>query len=143
MKTEITKDRLSEFFYPTKNFNRKYLDNAIVDYAEIEINPEGIEKLENNLERKRSGTPDENEKWWQELTNPESDYYEHIIAYVHFDAGTDKFNKLFLEVYTAHGCDTELNVDKLINEEEKQYIIDAALESLHKWRGTDKIMNGY
>lgn len=141
MKTEITKDKLSEFFYPTQNFNRKYLDNAIVDYAEIEINPDGIEKLENNLER--NGTPDENEKWWQELTNPESDYYEHIIAYVHFDAGTDKFNKLFLEVYTSYGCDTELNVDKLINEEEKQYIIDAALESMHKWRGTDKIMNGY
>lgn len=141
MKTEITKDKLSEFFYPTQNFHRIHLDNAIVDYAEIEVNPDGIEKLENNLER--NGTPDENGRWWQELINPESDYYEHIIAYVHFDAGTDNFNKLFFEVYTAHGCDAELNVDKLINKEEKKYIIDAALESLHKWRGTDKIINGY
>ena len=57
METEITKDKLCEFFYPTQNFNRKYLDNAIVDYAEIEINPEGIGKLENNLER--NGMPDE------------------------------------------------------------------------------------
>lgn len=142
MKTEITKDRLSEFFYPTQNFNRKYLDNAIVDYAEIEINPDGIEKLEINLERQME-IPDENAKWWKELTDPESDYYEHIIAYVHFDAGTDNFNKLFLEVYTAYGCDSELNADKLINKEERKYIIEAALESLHKWRGTDKITNGY
>ena len=36
----------------------------------------------------------------------------------------------------------ELEVDKLVNEEEKQNIIEAALESLHKWRGTDKILNG-
>lgn len=141
MKTEITKDRLSEFFYPTQNFRRTHLDNAIVDYAEIEINPNGIEKLENNLER-QDGSLDNNEKWWKELTDPESDKYEHIIAYVHFDAGTDNFNKLFLEVYTAHGCDEELNVDKLINEEEKQYIVNAALESLHKWRDTNKIMEG-
>ena len=142
MKTEITKDRLSEFFYPTQNFCRRCLDNVIVDYAEIEINPDGIKKLENNLERQME-TPDENEKWWKELTDPESDKYEHIIAYVHFDSGTDNFNKMFLEVYTAYSCDTELNVDNLTNEEEKRYIIDAALESLHRWRGTDKIMNGY
>ena len=41
------------------------MDNVIVDYAEIEINPDGIKKLENNLERQME-TPDENEKWWKE-----------------------------------------------------------------------------
>ena len=63
------------------------------------------------------------------------------IAYVHFDAGTDNFNKLFIEVFTSYD-DVELDVDKLVNEEEKQNIIESALESLHKWRGTDKILNG-
>ena len=138
MKTEITKDRLSEYFYPTQNLQRTALDNALVDYAEIEINPSRIKKLEDNLERCTEKS-DKSTEWQREIANPESDSYEHIIAYVHFDVGTDKFNKLFLEVHTAYGNDP-LDVDKLINEKEKQNIIDAALESLHKWRGTDKIM---
>ena len=64
-----------------------------------------------------------------------------IDVYVHFDARTDNFNKLFIEVFTSYD-DVELDVDKLVNDEEKQNIIEAALESLHKWRGTDKIING-
>ena len=39
MNTEITKERLTEWFYPTENF-RRYTDNVLVDYAEIEINPD-------------------------------------------------------------------------------------------------------
>lgn len=132
MKTEITRERLSEFFYPTANFER-YTDNAIVDYAEIEIDPNGITKLERNLDRCGS-SDDWDEDEWAELNNPEDDAYEHIIAYVHFDAGTDNFNKLFIEVNTAYDSE-ELDVKKLVNEEEKSFIIEAALESLHKHRG--------
>ena len=49
MKTEVTKDRLKENFYPSKNFYREGLDGAIVDYAEIEIDPKGIKKLEDKV----------------------------------------------------------------------------------------------
>ena len=141
MKTEITKDRLSEYFYPTQNFQRTALDNVIVDYAEIEIDTKGIKKLEDNLERCTEKSYESTE-WQREITNPESDSYEHIIAYVHFDAGTDNFNKLFIEVHTAYNND-QLDVDKLINKKEKQNIIDTALESIHKWRDTDKVINSY
>lgn len=140
MSTEIIKERLTEWFYPTEKFVR-YTDNAVVDYAEIEINPDGIKKLEDNLDRYVGNPRDFSEKDWENLHNPNEDIYEHIIAYVHFYAGTDIFNKLFIEVFTSYD-DVELDVDKLINEEEKQNIIEAALESLHKWRGTDKIING-
>ena len=132
MRTEITRERLSEYFYPTANFER-YTDDAIVDYAEIEIDPNGIKKLECNLERCGS-SDDWDEDEWAELNDSSNDAYEHIIAYVHFDAGTDNFNKLFIEVMTTYDS-VELDVKKLINEEEKSFIIKAALESLHKWRG--------
>lgn len=45
MQTEITRDRLREYFIPSQNFRRCYLDGKLVDYAEIEVNPEGIKKL--------------------------------------------------------------------------------------------------
>ena len=129
MKTEITKEKLSEYFHPTKNFER-YTDNVVVDYAEIEINPAGILKLEQNLDRcgSKDGWTD---KEWEEINNPYDDAYEHIVAYVHFETGTDNFNKLFIEVITAHDS-VPLDVELLVNDEEKQNIIDAALSSLHK-----------
>lgn len=137
MQTEITKEILSEYFYPTAGFQRS-TDKAVVDYAEIEIKPDGIRKLERNLDR--CGNPDEwTAEEWSAITNPDDDAYERIIAYVHFDAGTDNFNQLFIEVVTTYGCEA-LEVSKLVNEEEKQYLIDAALDSLHKWRGTANIL---
>ena len=139
--TEITRERLKEWFYPTANFTR-CTDKAVVDYAEIEINPNGIKKLENNLNRCVGDPRDFSEKDWENLHNPNEDIYEHIIAYVHFDAGTDNFNKLFIEVFTSYD-DVELEADKLINEEEKQNIIEAALESLHKHRGTLNMKCGW
>lgn len=139
MKTEITRKNLCEYFYPTKNFERP-TDGVVVDYAEIEINPTGIEKLEQNLDR-CGNECDFYENDWKALHDPSSDIFEHIIAYVHFDAGTDSFNKLFIEVITAFSADP-LEVEKLINEEEKQNIINAALESLHKWRKTDYMLEG-
>lgn len=139
MKTEITKERLSEYFYPTANFER-WTDGKCVDYAEIEINPEGIKKLEENLDR--CGSSDGwNEEDWKDINDSGNDAYEHIIAYVHFDAGTDNFNKLFIEVITTYDS-VELDVAKLVNEEEKQNIIEAALESLHKHRGTENMLEG-
>lgn len=139
MKTEITQEKLSEYFYPTKNFER-CTDKAVVDYAEIEINPQGISKLEQNLVRCGSKENWSNEEW-AEITDATNDAYEHVIAYVHFDAGTDNFNKLFIEVVTAYDSE-ELDVEQLVNDEEKQNLIDAALSSLHKWRGTKEMLEG-
>lgn len=121
MKTEITKERLSEFFYPTIGWNRTD-DNVIVDYAEVEINPEGIKKLEDNLERYSGMETKEQNPW---LFNSNEDAYEHIIAYVHFNHGTTDFNKLFIEVYTSYDSEP-LEVEKLINDEEKNIIIEYA-----------------
>lgn len=140
IKTEITKEKLTEWFYPTENF-RRCTDNALVDYAEIEINPEGIKKLEDNLDRCVGNPRDFSEKDWENLHKPNEDIYEHIIAYVHFDAGTDNFNKLFIEVYTSYDG-VELETDKLVNDEEKQFIIEVALESLHKHRGMKNMLHG-
>lgn len=139
MQTEITKDRLSEYFIPSQNFRRCYLDGKLVDYAEIEVNPEGIKKLEDNLARcEKKDMFDE--KSLKELNDSNSDSYEHVVAYVHFDAGTDKFDRLFLSVKDAYSSD-DLDVEKIINEEERQFIIDEALKSLHKWRNTADIID--
>lgn len=141
MKTEITKKKLSEWFYPTENFRRP-TDDMLVDYVEIEINPDGIKKLEDNLDRCVGNPRDFSEKDWENLHKPNEDVYEHIIAYVHFDAGTDNFNKLFIEVYTSYDS-AALETDKFVNEEEKQFIIEAALESLHKHRGTTNMIHSW
>lgn len=139
MRTEITKERLRENFYPSKDFYRKNLDGAIVDYAEIEINPKGIKKLENNLDR-CGNQADFTEEEWRDINNPNSDNYERIVSYVHFNAGTDDFNKLFVSVVTTNSED-ELDVDRILNDEEKQTLIEAGLQSLQKWRRTDSIMD--
>ena len=48
MKMEIARSRLSEFMKPTINWQRN--DGKIIDYAEIEIKPDGIKRLEENLQ---------------------------------------------------------------------------------------------
>lgn len=50
MQTEITRDRLREYFIPSQNFRRCYLDGKLVDYAEIEVNPEGIKNWKTILQ---------------------------------------------------------------------------------------------
>ena len=131
MKTEITSDRLSEFFYPTIGWERTG-DNILVEYAEIEINPSGIKKLEDNLERCTGNETKEQNPW---LFN---NAYEHIVAYVHFNHGTLDFNKLYIEVYTSYDS-APLEVENLINEEEKQTIISYAKELMQKAIATGNI----
>lgn len=115
------------------------MDGTIVDYAEIEINPSDIKKLEDKLDRCKDKSGFE-EEYWDNINNPGSDDYEYVIAYVHFDAGTDNFNKLFISIITVNK-EIELDSDKLLNSEEKQNIISAGLQSLHKWRKTDMMLD--
>lgn len=134
--------KLQEYFYPTINFvgydgKKEY---PKTDYAEIEIVPnEDDYNILENLERYASRamfTEDELE----ELDNPNSDGYEHVIAYVHFDAGTYNFNRMYVAVITAYSSD-ELELNKVITEEEKLDIINKAKESLEKWRNTNEVIN--
>ena len=81
MNTEITKERLTEWFYPTEKFVR-YTDNAVVDYAEIEIKPDGIKKLEDNLDRCVGNPRDFSEKDWENLRNPNEDIYMSILSHM-------------------------------------------------------------
>ena len=81
LKTEITKERLTEWFYPTENF-RRCTDNVLVDYAEIEINPDGIKKLEDNLDRCVGNPKDFSEKDWENLHKPNEDIYMNILLHM-------------------------------------------------------------
>ena len=129
MKTEITPKTLQEYFYSTKGFERP-IDGHVVDYAEIEINPKGIKKLERNLER--CGNPNKYTKEdWKRMNDPENDYYEHVIAYVHFKTGTEVLDELFIEVMTSYDS-IPLVVENIINKKERKNIINAALKSIRK-----------
>ena len=118
----IDRNHLREFWYPTIGFTPT-LSN-IVDYAEIEILPTGIKKLQQNLERYNV-----NSEFFEEYNNIENDSYEHIVAYVHFQHDTNIFDRLFLEVVNVYGSD-ELDADILLTSAEKDIIIQVALESL-------------
>ena len=143
MERQIDVNHLREYWYPTLGFERALVVGdecfeEIVDYAEIEILPTGIKKLEEVLERyntdKHIYTSDE----WTELNNSNSDYYEHIVAYVHFNNNTEIFNKLFLEVISINNYNV-LDVDLMLTPKEKELIINAGLESLRNGRETGMV----
>lgn len=120
----IDRNHLREFWYPTIGFAPTLSTSTIVDYAEIEVLPTGIKKLQQNLERYNVDS-----EFFEELNDPNNDYYEHIVAYVHFQHDTNIFNKLFLEVVDVNNS-IELDPDILLTPAEKDIIIQVALESL-------------
>lgn len=138
MKTEIIREKLHEYFYPSVNWVR-CTDKVLVDYAEIEIDPKGIKKLEDNLDRCQ-GQKNWSDEEWAEINDSSDDAYEHIIAYVHFNADTENFNKLFLYVRTVHDS-VELMVKELLNEEEMNIIIDYARELICNGRASGKVID--
>lgn len=138
LSTEVTREHLSEWFCPTVNW-KNALDGIVVDYAEVEIDPTGIKKLEDNLDR--CGSQDKfTDAEWQELIDESSDAFEHVVCYVHFYAGTDNFKKLFINVISTHD-DCPLVMEQLLNAEEQNTIIAYARELLQKSRGTDRVIN--
>lgn len=101
IKTEITRKDIEENFYPVLNFNNK------TDYAELKINYNGIEKLERNIEEKS----------------------ECIIAYVHFEHGTNKLDDIYVVVSdNEHGVEDVINID--LSENELNLLKEIALESI-------------
>lgn len=130
--------KMQEYFYPTINFQPqgeyKYLPKT--NYAEIELipnedKPEEIDlKLLQNLERYASRamfTEDE----LKEIDNPNSDSYEHIIAYVHFNSKTGSLNRICFCVITANSCD-EIKVN--LGVIQKMELITKARQSLENAR---------
>ena len=118
----IDRNHLREFWYPTVGFTPTL--STIVDYAEIEILPTGIKKLQQNLERYNVSS-----EFFEEVNDPNNDAYEHIVAYVHFLHDTDIFDGLFLEVVDVNNS-IKLDADILLTPAEKDIIIQVALESL-------------
>lgn len=118
----IDRNHLREFWYPTIGFTPD--SSTIVDYAEIEVLPTGIKKLQQNLERYNVHS-----EVFESVNDTNNDAYEHIVAYVHFQHDTNIFDKLFLEVVNVYGSD-ELDADVLLTPAEKDIIIQFALESL-------------
>ena len=130
VKTEITRDRLSEFFTPTLNWHRN--DGEIIDYAEIEIKPDGIKRLEENLDR-CIGKDIFSEEEFKELNDANSDIWEDVVCYVHFEAGTENLDNIYLSIRTPQD-EAEINADKILTEDEKHIITDYALELIRKVR---------
>ena len=135
--------KLQEYFYPTINwhpYGKEYKDYPTTDYAEIELIPEeNDEFLLENLNRYASRM-DFDEDELKRLDNPNDDWYEHIIAYVHFKRGTYNLDRIgYCVILYENSDDIELK-DKL-NEEQKKEIIKMAKESLEKWRKTPNIID--
>lgn len=109
MFTQVTEEKIREFNYPVFNW---VAGNKVVDSVEMEIM--NVEKVSHLL-----GEGD------------------RIIAYVHFDAGTECVSNVFL---TIRGTDdeTELDMEALLNEKEVENIKNAAIISIRKWRKNNK-----
>ena len=134
--------KLQEYYYPTIKWkpNLKDKEYTETDYAEIEIIPdENEEYLLENLDRYTEVWADELTK--KLLNDKNTDYYEHIIAYVHFEEGTYNFDRMIIEVITAYSADEIKVLDKM-SFKEKVKIIMEARNSLEKWRNKDKVIIG-
>lgn len=133
--------KIQEYFYPTIKWKPcgEYSYLPRTDYAELELVPDenDIELLE-NLER-YSSRNDYTKEELTELDNPESDNYEHIIAYVHFLSETGELHRINYCVVTGCASDEiKINLDDI----SKMELITKARQSLEKWKITDKVIRG-
>lgn len=92
--------------------NTKDGKEKLIDSIEFEINHRGIEKLARNIHSKK----------------------EYIMCFVHFDAGTENLDGIYMSVW-----DEDANIDdsidtSILDEDEKRVIIEYALEELKDWR---------
>ena len=84
----------------------------VIDSVEFEINHKGIEKLERNI-------------------NNETEY---VMCFVHFNAGTEKLDGIYLSVWdNEHTTDDSID-SNVFDEEEIRFLLDYALVELRKGR---------
>ena len=135
--------KLQEYFYPTINwhpYGEEYKDYTTTDYAEIELIPEeNDEFLLENLNRYASRM-DFNEDELKRLDDPNDDWYEHIIAYVHFKKGTYNLDRIGYCVISYENSD-DIDIKDKLSDEQRNEIINMAKESLEKWRNTPNIID--
>ena len=135
--------KLQEYFYPTINwhpYGEKFKDYPTTDYAEIELIPEKDDEfLLENLNRYTSRI-DFNEDELKRLDNPNDDWYEHIIAYVHFKKGTYNLDRIEYCVISYDNSD-DIELEDKLTEEQKKEIIKMAKKSLRRWRYTKNVID--
>lgn len=95
--------------------NTPYTNDGIkknIDSVEFEINVNGIEKLEQCIHYDT----------------------EYLMCFVHFDAGTENVEGVYLSVWDDED-DTDENIDaKILDEDERNVIVEYALEELKEYR---------
>ena len=82
----------------------------IIDCVEFEINHKGIEKLEANIKRKS----------------------EYVMCFVHFNSGTNDVDNIYLAVWDEEGITDDPISSDILNNEEREIIINYAIEELKK-----------
>ena len=128
MKMEIARSRLSEFMKPTINWQRN--DGKIIDYAEIEIKPDGIKRLEENLDR-YIGKEIYSEEEFELMNTVNSELWETVLCLVYFKSGTEELDGICIIIHTENS-ECEIKID--LTEEERKTIVSYAIELIEKVR---------
>ena len=84
----------------------------LIDSIEFEIDHRGIEKLERNIH-------DEN---------------EYVMCFVHFDAGTENIDGIYMSVWNEEAIIDNAIDTSILDEDEKTVIIEYALNELKDWQ---------
>lgn len=128
MKMEIARNRLSEFMKPIINWQRN--DGKIIDYAEIEIKPDGIKRLEENLDR-YIGKEIYSEEEFELMNTVNSELWETVLCLVYFKSGTEELDGMCILIHTENS-ECEIKID--LTEEERETIVSYAIELIEKVR---------
>lgn len=92
--------------------NTRDRKKKLIDSVEFEIAHNGIEKLERNI----------------------NDETEYIMCFVHFDAGTEDLDGIYMSVWNEEHTSSDSIDTSILNEEEKKMLVEYALEELREYR---------
>lgn len=84
----------------------------LIDCVEFEIDHNGIEKLERNI----------------------NDETEYVMCFVHLEAGTENLDGIYMSIWNEDADIDEPIDTNILTEEEKKIIIDYALKELRECR---------
>ena len=84
----------------------------LIDSIEFEIDHRGIEKLDRNIH----------------------DETEYVMCFVHFDAGTEDLDGIYMSVWNEEASIYDSIDTSIIDDDEKKIIFEYALEELRDWR---------
>lgn len=139
-KAGITEACLSEYDDPVVNHEQLIPFRKLIDFAQIQIDPQGIPKLESLLER-YTNRDSYSEEYLTLLDTPTSGEYEYLVALVQVEASTDRFEDLALRVIQGSEISRYLDPNDFFSKEEQKLIIRAGMEQLRKCRRTDQVID--